>query len=72
MLRNMSSEDYVKMVVQTVKNQLKGINESLPTKCKGPLSSGYHPVADKTLELDEDGINAYQELIGFLRWAIEI
>ena len=34
---NMSSEDYVKMAVQTVEDQLKGINQSLPNKCKVPV-----------------------------------
>ena len=49
----MSSEDYVKMVVQTVDDKLKSTKKSLPTKCKVPVSPGYHPVMDESPELDD-------------------
>ena len=56
----MSSEDYFNMVVQTVEDQLKVINQVLPTKCMVPVSPGYHPEVDEIPELDEDGIKTYQ------------
>ena len=56
----MSSEDYVKTDVQTVEDQLKGINQVLPTKCKVTVSPGYQPVVDKSPDIDEDGIKTYQ------------
>ena len=65
-------EDYVKMTVQNVEDHLKGINQSLPTKCKVPVSPGYSPAVYEIPDLDEDGIKTYQELIGVLRWEIEI
>ena len=47
------------MAVQTVEGQLKGINRSLPTKCKVTVSPGYHPAVDEILELDEYRIKTY-------------
>ncbi len=34
--------------------------------------STYHPSEDVSAELNADGLRYYQELIGVLRWAIEI
>ena len=34
--------------------------------------SGYHPSEDTSRELDTEGIRYFQELIGVLRWAIEL
>jgi hypothetical protein len=36
------------------------------------LSSGYKPEMDVTAELKADGVQYYQELIGVLRWAVEL
>ena len=69
---NMYSEEYVNMDVQTVEYQLEFINHILTIKYKVPVSHGYNPGVDETPDIDEDGIKTYQELIGFLRWAIEI
>ena len=44
----------------------------LPSKCPTPLSNGYRPEVDVTAELKADGVQYYQELIGVLRWAVEI
>ena len=65
-------EDYVKMAMQNVEDQLKSINQNLPPKCKDPVSPRYFYAMEENPDLDEDGIKTYQELIGVLRWAIEI
>ena len=44
----------------------------LPSKCLTPLSSGYRPEMDTSPELKADGVQYYQELVGVLRWAVEI
>ena len=44
----------------------------MPTKCGAPLTSGYKPELDTSAELKADGLQTYQELIGVLRWAVEI
>ena len=45
---------------------------SLPGKCRTPFHSGLKPEQDITAELKADGVQCYQELIGQLRWAVEI
>ena len=44
----------------------------LPSKCRTPFRSGFNPEQDTTSELKYDGVQWYQELIGQLRWAVEI
>ena len=36
------------------------------------MSTGYHPSEGVTKELNMEGVQFYQELIGILRWAVEI
>ena len=36
------------------------------------MSTGYHPSEDLTREMDAEVLHTYQEIIGTLRWAIEI
>ena len=36
------------------------------------MSKSYHPSEYVTKELNVEGIQLYQELIGILRWAVEI
>ena len=51
---------------------LERTNQRLPTKCGTPLKSGYRPELDTSQELKQDGLQRYQELIGMLRWAVEL
>ena len=44
----------------------------MPSKCGAPLKLGYHPEEDDSPELKADGVQYYQELIGVLRWVIEL
>ena len=68
----MSSEKYCTAVVANVEEILKKKGLRLPSKCTTPTGSGYRPEMDVTAELKADGVTWYQELIGQLRWAIEI
>ena len=68
----MSSEKYCTATVDNVKSILHKKGIRLPSKCVTPLSSGYRPEMDVTAELKADGVQWYQEMIGQLRWAIEI
>lgn len=71
----MTSEDYVRSAIQNVEGMLKG-DGSPPLKVYGdykrPYGKEYRPELDVTDELDAQGIQRYQELIGILRWAIEL
>ena len=68
----MSSEKYVKSAIENIEQTLAESNQRLPTKCRTPLSSGYRPELDTSPELKTEGLQRYQELIGILRWAVEL
>ena len=68
----MSSAPYIKAAIANVEEKLAKSNMSLPTRCQTPMRCDYHPAEDTSRELDADGVQYYQELIGVLRWAIEI
>ena len=60
----LSSEKYIKMAVVNVEEKLAKSNQKLPTKCKTPFALGYHPSEDTSNELNAEGLNYFQELIG--------
>jgi len=68
----MSADKYVKMAIKNVEEKLAKSGVRLPTRCHTPMTYKYHPAEDTTKELNEDGVQYFQELIGVLRWAIEI
>ena len=55
-----------------VEEQLKKRGKKLVTKALTPMTTNYYPVMDTSPELDSNGITTYQELIGMLRWSVEI
>ena len=63
----MSSKKYRKAAVQNVESTLDAHGRRLPSKCRDPLKSVYHPELDTTPELKADGVHQYQDLIGVLR-----
>ena len=69
---SMSPEQYVKAAVTNVEEELARYGKRLPPKCVTPFSSGYAPWLEATPELKADGVQRFQELIGQLRWAVEI
>eukprot|EP00978_Attheya_sp_CCMP212_P015389 scaffold39729_cov49-Attheya_sp.AAC.3 len=72
----MSSDDYVREAVKTVEQKLSEIGEQLVSarnsKISGPTSPGYRPELDISPELGPEKANYYQNLIGVLRWAVEL
>ena len=68
----MSSEKYIKSVIQNIEEAQQKMGQGLPSKCKTQLAYGYHPELDVTPELKADGLQQYQELIRILRWAVEL
>ena len=68
---SMSSEKYVKAAIDNLESKLGKSDMHLP-KCRTPMSTSYHPSEDVTKELNVEGVQFYQELIGILRWAVEI
>ena len=68
----MSAEKYVAASVKNVEEALAKRNLRLPTKCYTPLATDYRPELETSSELKADGVQYYQELIGVLRWAVEL
>ena len=70
----MSSEKYLKNAVDRVENLLyeDGDRYHLKTTAKKPLPDGYKPELDITKELDDKLCSRYRQLIGILRWAVEL
>lgn len=68
----MSADSYVKAAVTNVETELDKVGKKLSTKVATPLSSGYRPELDVTPVLDDEKANYYQNLIGVLRWSVEL
>jgi hypothetical protein len=68
----MSSTDYIKAAIANVEEQLKKRGKKLVTKAPTPMTTNYYPEMDTSPELEPSGITTYQELIGMLRWSVEI
>jgi hypothetical protein len=68
----MSSDKYVGSAVKTVETELEKTNRKLSTKVETPMANGYRPELDVSQELDDRQTNYYQNLIGVLRWAVEL
>ena len=69
---SMSPEKYCNADVLNIEHKLSEEGKRLPNKCKTPLKSEYRPELDVFQELKADGVQYYMELIGLLRWAVEI
>ena len=68
----MSAEKYVKSAMENVELKLEKINCRLPSCCDTPMATTYHPSEDVTKEMNAEGLQVDQELIGILRWAVDI
>lgn len=70
----MSSEKYVKNAVQIVEDLIRedGDGFHLKTTAKVPLPLTYKPELDITKELGPKMTSRYRQLIGILRWAVEL
>jgi hypothetical protein len=69
---SMSSYTYVKNAVNNVKQLLLEENRYLKTTAKTPFPSGYRPELDTSDELKGELASRYSQLIGVLRWMIEL
>jgi hypothetical protein len=69
-----SSDKYVKAAIENVETKLKASDRVLRSAkhCTAPFVTGYRPELDVSAELALEGHRYYQELIGVLRWAVEL
>ena len=68
----MSSQKCIKAAIDNVEEVLAKTDQRLLTKCGTLLKSGYQPELDTSPELKLNGLQRYQELIGMLRWAVDL
>ena len=68
---NISSADYIKAAVQTVKDSVNKdkCQWKLPSKAPTPMVSSFVLELDGTSELGPDDHRLFQEMIGMLIWA---
>ena len=70
----MASDKYVKSAVTTVEDLLKsdGDGSHLKTTAKEPVPTSYRPELDVSEELNAEMTSRYRQLVGILRWAVEL
>ena len=71
-LWTMSSKQYIKTAVEIAEEGATKRGMKLSSRAITPMNGDYYPELDRTIELEPEDITFYQELIGMLRWAIEI
>ena len=69
-----SRRDYVQNAVKVVKDMLDedGLTFKTGKLADRPMPKTYRPELDVTRELDHEGSSRYHQLIGMLRWAVEL
>ena len=69
---SMSSAKYVQTAIDNIGKTLRKKGRKSPAKCVTPITYKYRSEEDETSELLGKKMTYFQELIGILRWAIEI
>lgn len=71
---SMTCVDYLRGAIENVNNMLKEQGSALKNVGDGkrPYPSSYRPELDVTNELNDQLANRFQQLIGILRWSIEL
>jgi hypothetical protein len=70
----MSPENYVKNVIKVVEAMLTedGDKMKLKSTAKNPFPSNYRPELDITTEIGDEMATRFMQLVGNLRWAVEL
>ena len=68
----MTSQKYIQAAVKKIEDKLKLHQHILSTKARTPFKSGYRPESDVYSGLLVQDIRSFQEVIGILRWAVEL
>ena len=70
----MSGKDYIKSAIVQARKMLERKSRALPTgkQVNRPMRKDYRPELDVSLELGPEETAEYQQLIGMLRWGVEL
>jgi len=66
------SKEYLIESLRVVKQRITPLNLTLKSKVSSALPSGYKPELDSSDHLDDDTAIIYMQLIGILRWFVEL
>jgi len=66
------SKEYLVESLRVVKKKIESLNLKLKSKVTSALPSGYKPELDASNYLDDDNTVLYMQLIGILRWLVEL
>jgi hypothetical protein len=69
---SMSADKYVLDALQQIEKSVNRFGKRLPIKVTTPLSHKYRPELDTTAFLDDTFTQLYQQIIGSLRWCVEL
>ena len=71
---SMSSRTYVKNAIKIVEDLLTEDEDegSMKQSARNPFPSGYRPELDASAELHDEMVSRFLQLIGILRWAVEL
>ena len=76
---SMSSAQYVENAIKTIEDimdkddlEFKSKKNTNGRQAKGCFPTNYKPELDTTPELDDEKASIYRQIIGILRWAIEL
>ena len=67
-----SSAKYIDAAIKTMEQALLTRKIFIPTKAKHLFASGYHSDLDDSTELDANDTRFCQEMVGMLRWAVQL
>jgi hypothetical protein len=66
-------DDAVEAAIASVEATLDASGQRLPSRATTPIQAGYRPELDtSSAQLNLSGVRYYQELIGVLRWTVEL
>jgi hypothetical protein len=70
----MSPKNYIKNAIKVVETMLveDGDEMKLKSTAKNPFPNGYRPELDISTELGEEMATRFMQLVGILRWAVEL
>lgn len=68
----MSGDSYIKQAISAVNEKLGEAGRQFAKWAESPVASGYRPEVDLSPVLNNEQANYYQNLIGVLRWAVEL
>ena len=68
----MGARRYIKTATDKIEKDLENIGRRLIRNPATPFSSGYRVELDVSPELNPKSINKFQELLGILRWIVEL